>query len=73
MSYRRIRVERESRGWSQEYVGNLIGITKQSLSAIERGDTTPSYKVLCDLERLFNLSHRDLLKQVDAEQDADGR
>ena len=66
MPTRNIKREREKRGWSLEYVGGRVGITKQSLSAIENGDTDPSYKVLCSLEKLFNRSHRFLFAQQSA-------
>ena len=61
----RIKIEREGRDWSLEYLGKLVGITKQSMSAIERGASHPSYKVLCKLERIFGKPHGELLEPVD--------
>lgn len=65
MSVRNLKLERQERGWSLNYVGQKIGITKQSLSAIENGVRNPSYEVLCKLEDLFQMSHRELLAQND--------
>lgn len=60
MSARNIKVERENRGWTLEEVAEKVGITKQSISAIENGEVYPSYKTLCKLENLFDRSHKYL-------------
>ena len=60
MPVRNIKLERELRGWTLEDVAEKVGITKQSISAIENGETDPSYKTLCRLEKLFNRSHKFL-------------
>ena len=67
MSKLRIRVERIDKDWTQEYVGQQVGITKVSIHDIETGKSKPSYDVLCKLENLFNLSHRQLFEVVDEE------
>ena len=61
----RIRQERIRRDWTQEYVGQQVGITKTAVHDIEKGNRDPSYKVLCNLEKLFNLSHRQLFAVAD--------
>ena len=60
-----IRKERLRRGttWTQEYVGQQVGVTKQAIHDIETGKQNPSYDVLVKLENLFGLSHRYLLSQ----------
>ena len=63
----RIRQERIRRDWTQKYVGQQVGITKVSIYDIETGKSKPSYDVLCKLENLFNLSHRQLFAVVDDE------
>lgn len=60
MSARNIKFEREKREWTLEEVAERVGITKQSISAIENGEADPSYKTLCKLEKLFNRSHKFL-------------
>lgn len=66
MSTRKLKLEREKLGLSLAEVGVLLGITKQSLSAIENSETDPSYKVLVKLEEIFTPhTHRYLLEQVD--------
>ena len=61
----RIRQERISRKWTQEYVGKQVGLTKTAIHDIEIGKQAPSYKSLVKLEDLFNLSHRELFREVD--------
>ena len=65
MKYSRMRKERISRNWTHEYVGHQIGITKAAYSNIENDNCKPSYEVLCKLENLFNLSHRELFAAAD--------
>lgn len=60
MSVRNIKLEREQRGWTLDEVAECVGITKQSISAIENGEVDPSYKTLCKLEKLFKRSHKFL-------------
>ncbi|MGD9566860.1 MAG: helix-turn-helix domain-containing protein [Sedimentibacter sp.] len=64
MSTIRLRQERINKGWTLEYVANKLNVTKQSICDWEHGRHIPTYKVLSQLENLFNLSHRDLLQQV---------
>jgi len=61
----RIRQERILREWTQEYVGKQVGLTKTAIHDIETGKQAPSYKILVKLENLFNLSHRELFREVD--------
>lgn len=54
--------ERQARNWTQQFVGEKCGVTKQAISEIERGQKTFSYKLLVKLEDLFGMSHRELMK-----------
>ena len=60
MPVRNMKREREQRGWTLEEVAEQVGITKQSVSALENGEVDPSYKTLCKLEKLFHRSHKFL-------------
>ena len=60
-----IRQERIKREWTQEYVGKMTGLTKQSIHDIENDKTKPSYSVLVKLENLFGCGHRQLFGVVD--------
>ena len=61
----RMKKERIERGWTQKHVAETVHLTVTAISDIENGKAKPSYKVLCELEDLFELTHRDLFKSVD--------
>lgn len=52
---------RKQRGWSQEYLGNKIGVTRQTVSKWELGDTFPEAAKLIELSRVFGCSVDSLL------------
>ena len=47
---------RKQRGWSQEELGNQIGVTRQTVSKWEMGQSTPELEKLVELAWLFNMS-----------------
>jgi len=47
---------RKQRGWSQEELGSQIGVTRQTVSKWEMGQSTPELDKLVELSRLFGLS-----------------
>lgn len=47
---------RKQRGWSQEELGNQIGVTRQTVSKWEMGQSTPELEKLVELSRLFGMS-----------------
>lgn len=53
---------RTARGWTREYVAAAVGITAEAVRLLETGRRKPSYDVLCKLEELFGLNHRDLFR-----------
>lgn len=61
----RIRQERILRQWTQVYVAEKVGLTKAAIHDVETGRRKPSYEVLVKLEDLFNLSHRELFREID--------
>ena len=61
----RIKQERIVKGWSNEYVAKQVGITSEALRLIENNKRKPSSNVLVKLENLFNLSHRELFREID--------
>lgn len=50
---KKIKAERIRRGFTQTELGDLVGITHPSLSAIERGRTQPARKTLIALARIL--------------------
>ena len=47
---------RKQRGWSQEELGDQIGVTRQTVSKWEMGQSTPELEKLMELARLFDMS-----------------
>ena len=56
----RMKKERIGKGWTQKQLAEKTGLTPTAISDIENGKAKPSYKVLCMLEDLFGLTHREL-------------
>ena len=67
---RRIRVERETRGWSQTELAHHSEVSKATIGKIERGDVSPTASILVRIAGAFDLTLAGLL--VRAEQ-GDGR
>lgn len=61
----KMKEERIKRGWTQRKIADEVGLTTTAISDIENGNAKPSYKVLCKLEDMFGLTHRELFKSVD--------
>ncbi|MBN9669549.1 helix-turn-helix domain-containing protein [Roseibium aggregatum] len=57
---RRIADLRKSREWPLELLAEKAGVSRATLSRIERGDTSPTAVVLGQLARAFGLSMADL-------------
>ena len=51
---KRIRFEREKRGWTQEKVGKEIGVVAKQISKYEKGDPCPPINMLLELCKLFD-------------------
>lgn len=60
-----IKVERKGRKWSQSYVAQRIGKTKQAVHYYETGKIKPSFGVLLSLECLFNMEAKTLFSPVE--------
>jgi transcriptional regulator with XRE-family HTH domain len=56
-----IRIVREIRGFSQEYVASNLGVSQRALSKIERGESDVTFKRLGQLCVLFEIRLEDLL------------
>lgn len=53
---------RKSRGWSQEELGERLGVTRQTVSKWELGATTPEMEKLSALSELFGITTDELIK-----------
>jgi transcriptional regulator with XRE-family HTH domain len=57
-----LRAERIKRGWTQEYVGRMIGVSKVTIHSIETGKRRASYNVLLELLSLFNVDPKNIIR-----------
>jgi putative transcriptional regulator len=56
----RLRELRAERGWSQEHLGNLLNVSRQSINAIEAGRYDPSLPLAFKIAELFDLAIEDV-------------
>ena len=49
-----LRQERKQRGWSQQYVADIVGVSRVAIQQLETGSIKPSYDVLVKLLNLFD-------------------
>lgn len=52
---------RKSRGWSQEKIGELVNVSRQTVSKWELGLTTPELEKLIELSEIFEISIDELV------------
>ncbi len=53
---------RRSKGWSQEQLGEKLGVTRQTVSKWELGETTPEMEKIIAMSELFGISTDELIK-----------
>ncbi len=53
---------RKQRGWSQEELGERLGVTRQTVSKWELGSTTPEMDKLAAMSELFGISLDELVR-----------
>jgi putative transcriptional regulator len=56
----RLRVLRSERGWSQGDLGIRLGVSRQTVNAIETGKYDPSLPLAFRIARLFERSIEDI-------------
>lgn len=62
---RRVRIEREARGWSLAEVAERSGVSKAMISKIEREEVSPTAVVLVKLAGAFDLTLAGLLLRAE--------
>lgn len=61
-----IRALRTERGWSQAALADQLGVSRQSVNAIETGKYDPSLPLAFAIARLFETSIEDIFDDEDA-------
>jgi transcriptional regulator with XRE-family HTH domain len=64
---RRVRLEREARGWSLADLAERSGVSKASISKIEREEVSPTAVILVRLAAAFDLTLAGLLLRAEGE------
>lgn len=59
-----IEKRRVEMGLSQKYVAEQIGISDRAYRDIEKGKSRPAFKAITGMERFFDISYVELLKQI---------
>ncbi len=62
----RVRIERESRGWSLSDLAEKSGVSRAMISKIERGEASPTAILLGRLSGAFGLTLSSLLARAEA-------
>jgi putative transcriptional regulator len=58
--YNRLKEYRAKNGINQSEMGRLVGVSRQTISQIERGDYSPSVVLAIKIARYFNVSVEDI-------------
>ncbi|MEJ8325579.1 helix-turn-helix transcriptional regulator [Kosakonia sacchari] len=64
----RIRVERESRGWSLSELAERAGVSRAMIHKIERGDSNPTAALLARLSGAFGISMSTLIARAEMQE-----
>lgn len=59
---KKLKKEREKRGWSQEVLANKLHVSRQSVSKWETGKNYPSIEIIISMSDLFEITTDELLK-----------
>jgi len=61
----RVRDLRIERGWTQEQLGELAGVSRQSINSIERNRYVPSLSLALRFSRIFDRPTEDIFSLED--------
>ena len=63
----RIKTERESRNWSLTDLAERAGVSRAMIHKIERGDSSPTAKLLSKLSGAFQMTMSTLMARAEAD------
>lgn len=61
----RLRERRAISGWSQAHLADLLGVSRQTVNALENGRYDPSLPLAFRLARVFSTTIEDLFSPTD--------
>ncbi|MBR2028432.1 MAG: helix-turn-helix transcriptional regulator [Oscillospiraceae bacterium] len=59
-----IKSHREAKGYTQEYIAEQLGVSRQAVSKWENGTTEPSTSNLFALAKLFDMPIEEFMKEI---------
>ena len=60
ISYNRLKELRVARGWTQELLADRVGVSRQTIIAIEKEKFVPSVKLALEIALVLGVSIQDL-------------
>lgn len=60
-----LKEHRNSKRLNQQELGRLVGVSRQTISLIERGDYSPSVKLAIKIARVFDTSVENIFDYVE--------
>ena len=67
--YNKLKEYRARLGVNQQEMGRLVGVSRQTISQIERGDYSPSVTLALKLAKICRVSVEDIFNYVEDEND----
>lgn len=67
--YNKLKEYRARLGVNQQEMGRLVGVSRQTISQIERGDYSPSVTLALKLAKICQVSVEDIFNYVEDEND----
>lgn len=65
----KVDVYRRSRGMKQDELASLVGVRRETIVRLEKGQYNPSLKLALDLAEVFDVAVEDLFKYVEIPDD----
>ena len=69
--YNRLKEYRARLGVNQQEMGVLAGVSRQTISQIERGDYSPSVTLALKIAKIYNVSVEDIFSYEEDENDGE--
>lgn len=67
--FNRLKDLRTEKGYNQQEMGSLVGVSRQTISLIERGDYNPSIIVCLKLAQVLGVKVEDIFSYIEEEED----
>lgn len=62
----KLKAARAARDWSQQQLAEAVGVSRQTINAIEKGDYNPTIRLCIGIARALGLTLNDLFWEEDS-------